>query len=443
MAADAVGGILLAGVTLYAVLGGADFGGGLWDLLAGGDRRGQEPRRLIDESITPVWEANHVWLVFDLVIFWTAFPQAFAAVMNTVALPLWLAVAGIVLRGSGFAFRKELSRPSLQRATGATFAFSSLVTPFFMGTVIGAIATGSIPAGASPRQPGRLDQPHGTAGRVPVRRRLRLPRRRLPDRRGRTPRRRALQAYFTRRAQAAGVVAGALSLATLIELHSSNPALDARLTGRALALVVLAGVCGLAVLALLTAGRPKGARLIAALGVAAVVWGWGVAQYPVLLPGTAVTLSNAGAPQSTMVAVIVVFIARRATHRALLRPAVQPAGPPPAARGRGRDAGGRQPGRPDRAAICTAGAAATRRPEPRHPGRRARSGGPGCPRPAPPAALTGLPATSARPAGNNPPSRWDSAAEPLASAMTIAALFAAHRASLLERIGVLADRPAG
>jgi len=97
MTSDAVGGILLASITLYAVLGGADFGGGLWDLLAGGDRRGRAPRALIDESITPVWEANHVWLVFDLVIFWTAFPHAFAAVMTTLAVPLWLALAGIVL----------------------------------------------------------------------------------------------------------------------------------------------------------------------------------------------------------------------------------------------------------------------------------------------------------------------------------------------------------
>ena len=308
MAADAVGGILLAGITLYAVLGGADFGGGLWDLLAGGDRRGQEPRRLIDESITPVWEANHVWLVFDLVIFWTAFPQAFAAVMNTVALPLWLAVAGIVLRGSGFAFRKELSRPSLQRATGATFAFSSLVTPFFMGTVIGAIATGSIPADATHASLAAWTSPTALlAGFLFVAACGYLAAVYLAGEAARGGDGR-MQAYFTRRAQAAGVVAGALSLATLVELHTSNPALDARLTGRALALVVLAGVCGLAALTLLTAGRPKGVRLIAALGVSAVVWGWGVAQYPVLLPGTAVTLSNAGAPQSTMVALIVVFI---------------------------------------------------------------------------------------------------------------------------------------
>src|ERR1700759_2468220 len=147
--AAAVGPILLASVTLYAALGGADLGGGLWDLLAGTTVRGRLPRALIDESITPVWEANHVWLVFDLVIFWTAFPRAFAAVMTALALPLWLALAGIVLRGAGFAFRKELSALSLQRAAGAAFAFSSLVTPFFMGTVIGAIPTGAVPAGAS------------------------------------------------------------------------------------------------------------------------------------------------------------------------------------------------------------------------------------------------------------------------------------------------------
>ena len=152
IAAAAVGAILLATISLYAILGGADFGGGLWDLLAGGDRRGQAPRALIDESITPVWEANHVWLVFALVIFWTAFPDAFAAVMTTAALPIWLAVLGIVLRGSGFAFRKEVHQLSLQRVLGATFAFSSLLTPFFMGTVVGAIATGQIP-GQTPARP--------------------------------------------------------------------------------------------------------------------------------------------------------------------------------------------------------------------------------------------------------------------------------------------------
>jgi len=309
MAADVVGGILLAGITLYAVLGGADFGAGLWDLLAGTTRRGRAPRELIDESITPVWEANHVWLIFDLVIFWTAFPGAFTAVMTTVALPLWLALAGIVLRGAGFAFRKELSRLPAQRAAGATFAFSSLLTPFFMGTVIGAIATGSIRATGGHASLAAWTSPTalltgflfaaacGYLAAVYLVGEA--------ERRGDRP----MRAYFTRRAQAAAVVAGALSLAALAELSTSSPALYARLTGRALPLVVLAGICGLGVLALLAAGRPRGARVIAALGVAAVVWGWGVAQYPVLLPGTTATLAHAGAPHATLVALIVVFIA--------------------------------------------------------------------------------------------------------------------------------------
>src|SRR5277367_3534128 len=118
-----------------------------------------------------------------------------------------------------------------------------------------------------------------------------------------------LQAYFTRRVQVAAITAGALSLAALLELQNPDPAFYGRLTGRALPLVVLAGACGLAVLALVTAGRRGGPRIIAALGVAAVIWGWGVAQYPVLLPGTAVTLTTAGATQATFLALVVVAVA--------------------------------------------------------------------------------------------------------------------------------------
>jgi len=318
MAADAVGGILLAGVTLYAVLGGADFGGGLWDLLAGGDRRGALPRALIDESITPVWEANHVWLVFDLVIFWTAFPHAFAAVMTALALPLWLAVAGIAARGAGFAFRKEITALRWQRVTGAVFAFSSLMTPFFMGTVIGAIATGAVPADPTRASASLAAWTSATAllaGFLFVAACGYLAAVYLSGEAARRGDRR-MRAYFTRRAQAAAIVAGALSLALLAELHGANRVLYDRLTGRALPLVILTAVCGLAVLAHAwgswgfwgARGRTGGVRIIAALGVAAVVWGWGVAQYPVLLPGTAITLSNAGAPDDVLVALVVLFI---------------------------------------------------------------------------------------------------------------------------------------
>ena len=328
--ADAVAAILLATITLYAVLGGADFGGGLWDLLAGGDRRGASARQLIDDSITPVWEANHVWLVFALVIFWTGFPVAFAAVMSAVALPIWLAVGGVVLRGAGFAFRKEVRGITLQRVTGATFAFSSLLTPFFMGTVIGAMAAGQVPAGATRASLTAWTGATslligflfvGACGYLAA---VYL----IGEAAHRGDRR--LETYFTRRAQAAGLVTGALSLAILAKLHGSDPPLFRHLTGRALPLVIIAAVTGVAVVALLTvssrspdvsaarlrgapeappSGRTRGARPLAALGVAAVIWGWGVAQYPTLLPGTPVTLSSAGAPHATLVALVVLFAA--------------------------------------------------------------------------------------------------------------------------------------
>ena len=144
---DAVLAVLWVGVTLYAIFGGADFGVGIWDLLAGGAEEGARERELIEHSIAPVWEANHTWLIFCLVVLWTGFPEAFAAVMSTMFVPLSLAGLGIVLRGAGFAFRKVTTRLVDRRLFGAIFAISSLLTPFFMGTVVGGIASGRVPAG--------------------------------------------------------------------------------------------------------------------------------------------------------------------------------------------------------------------------------------------------------------------------------------------------------
>jgi len=310
MITDVVGGILLAGLTLYAALGGADFGGGLWDLLAGGDRRGRAPRQLIDDTITPVWEANHVWLIFILVIFWTAFPQAFAAVMTAAALPLWLAAFGIVLRGAGFAFRKEVEALHWQRLFGAAFAFSSLIVPFFMGTVIGAIASGRVPANPAHADLATWTGPTSlligalfvaVCGYLAAVFLTREASRRSDDR---------LRRYFARRAALAGAVSGALALATLIEIHSSNQALFHGLTHRGLALVIVSAGCGLAVIWFLATGRrPQALRPLSVLGVAAVVWGWGVAQYPALLPGTGLTLTSAAAPHSILVTAVVIFVA--------------------------------------------------------------------------------------------------------------------------------------
>src|SRR6476469_8183724 len=144
---DAAAVILFAAVTVYAIFGGADFGAGFWDLIAGGAKRGERPREVIDHSIAPVWEANHVWLIFSFVVLWTCFPEAYESIMLTLFVPLSLAALGIVLRGASFAFRKVVFRTRDRRNFGAAFAISSVLVPFFMGTVAGAIASGRVPAG--------------------------------------------------------------------------------------------------------------------------------------------------------------------------------------------------------------------------------------------------------------------------------------------------------
>src|SRR5436190_23110396 len=145
-AANAIAAILVIGLTMYAVFGGADFGAGFWSLLARGERD-RRPRELIDWAIGPVWEANHVWLIFVLVYLWTGFSAAFEAIFSTLFIPLSLAALGIVLRGSGFAFQHTARRPAGRQLAQRLFGFSSLLTPFFMGTVVGAIASGRVPVG--------------------------------------------------------------------------------------------------------------------------------------------------------------------------------------------------------------------------------------------------------------------------------------------------------
>ncbi len=145
--------VLFFGVTTYAVFGGADFGAGFWDLIAGGAKRGERPRAIIDHSIGPVWEANHVWLIFCLVVLWTAFAEAFASITLTLFVPLTLAAFGIVLRGSSFAFRKAVLRTRDRRNFGAAFALASVIVPYCMGSVAGAIASGRVPSGGEAGDP--------------------------------------------------------------------------------------------------------------------------------------------------------------------------------------------------------------------------------------------------------------------------------------------------
>jgi cytochrome bd ubiquinol oxidase subunit II len=304
--ADLAAGILWVGATFYALFGGADFGGGLWDLIAGGAEKGERPRALIQRSLTPVWEANHVWLIFILVVLWTAFPPAFSAVMTTLYVPLALAAVGIVLRGSGFAFRKSIEGLSAKRAAGATFALSSVLTPFFMGTVVGAIAAGNVPASGDgnafsswlaplPLLSGVMFVATGAYLSAVF---LVGDARRAGEE--------DLERYFVPRALAAALLAGVAALAGLVELHAEARYIFDRLTDQGLPLVILSALCGIGLLIALLRGARRPLRPLAGGAVIAVIWGWGVAQFPYLLPSS-LKIGEAAAPSSTLNVIFIVF----------------------------------------------------------------------------------------------------------------------------------------
>jgi cytochrome bd-type quinol oxidase subunit 2 len=145
--AEVLLGVMFVGLIAYALFGGADFGAGIWDLFAGGTRRGARQRELIEHSIAPVWEANHVWLIFVLVVLWTAFSGGFAAVVTTLYIPLIMAAFGMLARGAAFAYRKSVATLGMRRFFGGAFALSSFVTPFFLGAVVGGVASSRVPPG--------------------------------------------------------------------------------------------------------------------------------------------------------------------------------------------------------------------------------------------------------------------------------------------------------
>jgi cytochrome bd ubiquinol oxidase subunit II len=306
--ADVAAGILWVGATFYALFGGADFGGGFWDLIAGGAEKGERPRALIQRSLTPVWEANHVWLIFILVVLWTAFPPVFSAVMTTLYVPLALAAVGIVLRGSGFAFRKSIEGLSARRAAGATFALSSVLTPFFMGTVAGAIAAGNVPAaGDGDAFSSWLAPLPLLTGAMFVATGAYLSAVFLVGDARRTGEKN-LERYFVRRALAAALVAGVAAATGLVELHAEARYIFDRLTDQGLPLVILSALCGIGLLVALLRGARRPLRPLAGGAVVAVIWGWGVAQFPYLLP-TSLKITQSAAPPDTLGTVIAVFIA--------------------------------------------------------------------------------------------------------------------------------------
>ncbi|MDR7304408.1 cytochrome d ubiquinol oxidase subunit II [Haloactinomyces albus] len=297
--------VLWVGLTAYVLFGGADFGGGVWDLFAGGTERGREQRTLVEHSIGPVWEANHVWLIFVIVVMWTGIPSVFAAVASTLYIPLTLVALGIIARGAAFAFRKASTEVWQQRLFGATFAFSSLVTPYFLGAVAGGIVSGRVPAGiaegdlvsswVNPTSAATGVLAVGVAAYLAA-----VYLTRDAQRQGDL----ALAETFRRRALGTGLVVGVLSLIGLLVLRADAPGLYAALTsGRALPLFVLSVVSGVVSLLLLWWRAYLAVRLTAALAVTGLLWGWAVGQYPYLLPG--VRIDEAAATEAVLGATLV------------------------------------------------------------------------------------------------------------------------------------------
>jgi cytochrome bd ubiquinol oxidase subunit II len=261
----------------------------------------------VQHSIGPVWEANHVWLIFVLVVLWTGFSEVFQSITLTLFVPLSLAALGIVLRGSSFAFRKEVFRTSSRRNFGAAFASASVLVPYCMGAVAGAIASGRVPAGgeAGDAWLSWINPTSILGGLLAVTTCAYLSAvylvwdsNRLGD-----P---EMVEYFRRRAVIAAVVAGFLALCGFVVLHDDANYVFEGLTSRALPLVILSALCGIGCLALMLRDNHRGARVLAMGAVASVVVAWGVAQWPYMLP-TSMKVSQAAAPDPTLATILIVF----------------------------------------------------------------------------------------------------------------------------------------
>ncbi|USX53772.1 cytochrome d ubiquinol oxidase subunit II [Lentzea sp. HUAS12] len=303
--AEVVLGAAFAGLVAYALFGGADFGGGVWDLLAGGTDRGWRVRDRIEHSIGPVWEANHVWLIFVLVVLWTGFSRAFAAAVTTLYVPLTLAAFGIIARGAAFAYRKSVSTPGMRRLFGAAFALSSLLTPFFLGAVVGGVASGRVPPGIAEGDvvSSWVTPTSLLGGSLAVLVCAYLAAVFLCGD-ARRDGEHDLADAFRLRALVTAAVTGAVGLAGIVVLRADAPELFDGLVGRGLPVVVSSVIAGLGALALLLTRRYTAARIASALAVTAILIGWAVGQYPyVLLPS--LTVEQAATGRSTLVALLV------------------------------------------------------------------------------------------------------------------------------------------
>lgn len=303
-----LGAVIVGALVLYLLFGGADFGGGVWDLLAFGPRRAAQ-RRAIEHAIGPIWEANHVWLILVVVMLFSAFPPAFAAIATALHVPLTLFLVGVVLRGSAFTFRAtDLDHDRSQQRWGLAFSLASLVAPLLLGATVGAIASGDIRVdahtglvsggfvapwvGPFPAAVGLyclalcafLAATYLTAEVTDP----------------------ALQEDFRRRAIGAGVAVGACALAAFMTAGSGAPRIRSGLVDRSWALPFHAATAGAALGALgaLWRRRFRLARALAGAQTSLIIVGWATAQYPYLVVPD-VTVWSAAAPARTLALLLV------------------------------------------------------------------------------------------------------------------------------------------
>ena len=312
-AAVVLAGALVLALNAYALLGGADFGGGVWDLFARGPRK-EAQRQLVAQAIGPVWEANHVWLILVIVLLFTCFPEAFARLVVPLNLPLTGVLIGIVLRGSAFAFRGYGGdRDAVQRRWGLVFAIASLVTPLLLGTALGAIAAGAVGVAATGTPVSFAAQyitpwlaafPLSVGGvTLACFAFLAATYLTLEAPEG------ALREDFRRRALGSGVAVGAAALVALVTAGPSAPLMRHGLVGShwALPFQLITGVVAIGALAALLRRRYALARVAVMLQVSLVLWGWAWSQYPYIVPPD-VDVASAAAPLATLQLVIVALV---------------------------------------------------------------------------------------------------------------------------------------
>jgi cytochrome bd ubiquinol oxidase subunit II len=301
MLADLAAIVIAVGLTVYVVLGGADFGTGIWDVTASG----HEMRARIKRSMGPVWEANHVWLIFVLVMLWTAFPRAFGSITSTLALPLFVAAVGIIFRGGAFALRGEAATMLEARGLGAVFALSSLLVPFFLGAAVGGIASGRVPVGNADGDAltSWWNETGVLVGLIAIVTGAHIAAVFLGGDSHRDGQSELVRA-FRLRALGSGVAAGALAIGGLFVVRSDAPDLyDGLTSGAGLACVIGSAAAGMITLALEWRSLFEPARYTAAAAVGAIVAGYVLAQRPYLLPPD-LTVQAAAAPDATLAALL-------------------------------------------------------------------------------------------------------------------------------------------